>query len=126
MKPGDVLPARWYEESLEPLSPDARVVAGFDPNRPAAVMSHYGKGKTLMLGSFVSAAYQSMPSPATERFYAALLDWAGVVRTVEAGPKPCCSPSIMRKPQSKPPSRFGTGSAAYPPKTSPAGKPLSP
>jgi beta-galactosidase len=46
------------------------------------VLSQYGKGRTLLLGSFVSAAYQSTPSPAVERFYAGLLDWAGVVRPV--------------------------------------------
>lgn len=51
-----------------------------------------------MLGSYVSAAYQSAPTPEVERFYTGLLEWAGVelpvktsdsgieVRTLEAGP----------------------------------------
>jgi beta-galactosidase len=84
LKPGDVLPARWYEETLEPLSPAARAVATFANGNPAAVMSTYGKGKTLMLGSYVSAAYETTPTPAVERFYGALLDWAGVVQTLKA------------------------------------------
>lgn len=79
LKPGDALPGRWYEETLEPLSPSARVAATFANGSPAAVLSTFGKGKTLMLGSYVSAAYESTPTPAVERFYSALLDWAGVV-----------------------------------------------
>jgi beta-galactosidase len=84
LKPGDTLPARWYEETLEPLSPNARVVGTFADGRPAAVMSTFGKGKTLMLGSYVSAAYESTPTPAVERFYSALLDWAGVTPPLKA------------------------------------------
>ena len=48
-----------------------------------------------MLGSYVSAAYESTPTPEVERFYAGLLKWAGVatplitgmveVRTLESG-----------------------------------------
>jgi beta-galactosidase len=82
LEAGARLPARWYKETLEPLSPQARVVARFDDGTPAAVMSAYGQGRTLMLGSYVSAAYQSSPTPETVRFYGALLDWAGVTRPV--------------------------------------------
>lgn len=79
---GDRLPARWYEETLEPLGPHARVVAQFASGAPAAVLSTYGRGRTLTLGSYVSAAYQSTPSPEVERFYAGLLTWAGVTPPV--------------------------------------------
>jgi beta-galactosidase len=75
---GAVLPARWYKETLEPGSRAARVVAQFEDGSAAAVMSTYGKGKTLMLGSYVSAAAQSTPTPEAERFFAGLLEWAGV------------------------------------------------
>lgn len=95
MSAGEQLPARWYEETLEPLSADARVVARFAGDAPAAVVSSYGRGQTLMLGSYVSAAYETAPSRETERFYAGLLKWAGVtppassgkveVRTLESG-----------------------------------------
>jgi beta-galactosidase len=84
VKPGDTLPARWYEETLEPLSPEARVVAAFSNGEAAAVESRFGRGKTLMLGSYVSAAYQSNPSPVVERFYSGLLEWAGVDLPVSA------------------------------------------
>jgi beta-galactosidase len=72
------LPARWYKETLEPLSSSARVVARFADGGAAAVASTYGQGRTLMLGSYVSAAAQSTPTPEAERFFAGLLDWAGV------------------------------------------------
>jgi beta-galactosidase len=83
---GDRLAARWYKETLEPTSPDARVVGRFEDGSAAAVMSTYGRGKTLMLGSYVSAAYQSAPGAAVERFYRALLDWAGVKPPVTVAP----------------------------------------
>lgn len=81
---GDRLPARWYEETLEPLNAGARVVARFAGGNAAAVMSSHGRGKTLMLGSYVSAAYESTPSKEVERFYAGLLEWAGVAAPVTA------------------------------------------
>jgi len=46
------------------------------------VESAFGKGKTLMLGSYVSAAYENAASRETERFYAGLLKWAGVEEPV--------------------------------------------
>jgi beta-galactosidase len=82
LTPGDLLPAKWFEESLEPLGPQARVVARFESGEPAAILSTFGRGRTLMLGSYVSAAYQARPSEAVERFYSSLLDWAGVTRPV--------------------------------------------
>jgi hypothetical protein len=36
-----------------------------------------------MLGSYVSAAYENAPSRETERFYAGLLEWAGVREPVK-------------------------------------------
>ena len=97
VKPGEALPGRWYEETLEPMGAGAHVVAQFAGGEPAAVVSRHGKGKTLMLGSYLSAAYETSPTPAVERFFMGLLQWAGVepqvesaaenieVRTLEAG-----------------------------------------
>jgi beta-galactosidase len=78
VKPGDALPSRWFKETLEPLSPAARIVAQFEDGAGAAVMSTFGKGRTLMLGSYLSAAAQSTPTAEAERFFAGLLQWAGV------------------------------------------------
>ena len=80
LPPGERLPGRLYEEVLEPASNAARVVARFSSGAPAAVVSRYGAGKTLALGSFLGAALEQQPDPALERFFAALLEWAGVER----------------------------------------------
>ncbi len=86
MKVGDLIPARWYEETLQPLGPHAQVVAEFPSGAAAAVLSTYGKGKTLMLGSYVGAAFETMRAPIAARFYDSLLDWAGVTRPVITQP----------------------------------------
>jgi beta-galactosidase len=94
---GSMLPGRWYEETLEPMGKHARAVAEFEGGGAAAVASTFGRGKTLMLGSYVSAAYQTSPTPEAEWFFEGLLKWAGVefpvevtgaqaeVRTLESG-----------------------------------------
>lgn len=83
VRDGDTLAARLYEETLEPLNDRARVVARFADGRPAAVMSSFGRGKTLALGSYLAVAHQQQPEAVSERFFQALLDWAGVERPVE-------------------------------------------
>lgn len=78
LKPGDRLPARLYEETLEPLRPDAHVIARFADGRPAAVSATYGRGRAIALGSYVAVARQQQPTEAAGRFFAGLLEWAGV------------------------------------------------
>ncbi|MBI4877672.1 MAG: beta-galactosidase [Acidobacteria bacterium] len=83
VREGDTLPARLYEETLEPLNERAQVAARFADGRPAAVLSRYGRGKTLALGSYLAMAHQQQPEAVAERFFQALADWAGVERPVE-------------------------------------------
>jgi beta-galactosidase len=75
---GVELPAVIYEETLEPLNPMARIVARFPNGDAAAIAATYGKGKTLALGSFLSAAYERERDPALRKFFTGLLAWAGV------------------------------------------------
>ena len=79
LTPGTLLPGRWFKEILEPAGPAARVVARYEDGAAAAVMSTHGKGRTLMLGSYISAAAQSTPTREAEGFFSALVAWAGVV-----------------------------------------------
>ncbi len=74
---GETLQARWYEETLEPRGPEAHVVATFPTGAAAAVISAYGKGKTLMLGSYVGAAYETRPEPSAASLlsFAAHMGW---------------------------------------------------
>jgi beta-galactosidase len=88
LRAGEVLPGRWYEESLEPIGAGPRVVARFASGTPAAVVSTFGKGKALMLGSYVSAGYVSQPGETGRRFFDGLLDWAGVRRPVAVAGDP--------------------------------------
>ena len=81
---GTRLPARLYEETLEPEGPRARVVARFPSGAPAAVISSFGKGRALTLGSYLAAAYEVQRAGALPQFFAALLEWAGVERPVDA------------------------------------------
>jgi hypothetical protein len=88
IKAGEMIPARWYEETLAPVGPASNVAARFADGRAAAVISAYGRGKTLMLGSYLSAAYYTRPGESARRFFSGLLNWAGVQPpvAVEGGP----------------------------------------
>jgi len=83
LQPGDHLKGAIYEEELEPLSPKARVIARFASGAPAIIASSYGKGKTITVGSFLGSLYESERDPYVAKFFAGLLDWAGVSRPVE-------------------------------------------
>ncbi len=83
---GEELAGRWYEETLAPLGPQAHVAAHFANGAAAAVISTYGQGKTLMLGSYIGGAYEKTREPSGVRFYAALLAWAGVRAPIAVEP----------------------------------------
>jgi beta-galactosidase len=72
------LTARVYEEVLQPLRPDARIVAKFPSGQPAAVEATFGKGKTIAIGSYLGAAYERDRDPQLRDFFISLLAWAGV------------------------------------------------
>jgi beta-galactosidase len=82
LKEGDPLPGTLYEETLEPSGSNARVAARFANGAPAAVISTFGRGKTLTLGSYIGVSYEHQQSAAAERLFNGLLDWAGVTRPV--------------------------------------------
>ena len=83
---GEKLAGRWFEETLAPLGPRAHVVARFPGGAAAAVISTYGQGRTLMLGSYIGGAYETMREPAGAEFYAALLRWAGITAPITVEP----------------------------------------
>ncbi len=63
-------------------------MARFASGTPAAVVSTFGKGKALMLGSYVCGGYVSQPEETGRRFFEGLLDWAGVRRPVAVAGDP--------------------------------------
>jgi beta-galactosidase GanA len=79
------VPARWFKETL---ATSRGVVRGrFDDGSAAAVEASLGSGKALLVGSYVSAAYHTTPSPGAARWFAGLLGWAGITAplAVEGG-----------------------------------------
>ena len=80
LRDGDKLSARLYEEVLEPIGASAHVVARFANGDPAAVISRFGRGKALTLGSYIGVAFEHQHDAGTQKFFEGLLDWAGVTR----------------------------------------------
>lgn len=73
---GPAFPARWFKETLVPTGGVVR--ARFEDGSPAAVESTFGRGKTLLVGSYPSAAYESTPTPAAAAWFQSLLRWAAI------------------------------------------------
>lgn len=69
-----------YQEALETISPAAQVVARFADGSPAMTASSYGRGKTLLAGSFLSMAFERTREHNLEEFFRGLIEWAGVER----------------------------------------------
>jgi beta-galactosidase len=82
-EPKLTVPARWFKETLEPLG-DAKVTARYEDGAAAAVESRFGKGATLLVGSYVSAAYQTTPTPEAVEWFGRLLAWAGITPPMAA------------------------------------------
>ena len=75
-----------FEEDLEPY-PGSRVLGRFEDGEPAVVENSFGKGKTVLVGSFTSLAYQQHPDAVTGQFLVSLARLAGVSPEVEvSGP----------------------------------------
>jgi beta-galactosidase len=100
LHPGDKLKGWSYEETLQPLSPSARVIAHFENGEPAIVASTYGKGKSITVGSFLGALYEAERDPNVAKFLDGLMDWAGVSRPVEVNRSPFDAPIEVRTMES--------------------------
>jgi beta-galactosidase len=86
LRPREVITAGEFEEDLEPL-PGARVLARFSNGEAAIVEKGYGKGKAVLVGSFLAQAFQRQRDASTRRLLLALGRAAGVSREVEvSGP----------------------------------------
>jgi beta-galactosidase len=77
---GASLTGNVYQEALETINPAARVVARFADGSPAIVASNHGRGKTLLVGSFLSVAFERTRERNLEEFFQGLVEWAGIER----------------------------------------------
>ena len=62
-----------YQETL-----DGKAIAHFADGSPAIVTSEFGKGRMMMIGTFLGAAYESDREEPLGKFIRSMLDWAGV------------------------------------------------
>ena len=80
---GETIRGALYQETIEPLSAAATVVAKFADGTPAMVASSFGKGKMLAIGTFLGAAYESDRDDRLAKFLRGLTQWAGVTTPAE-------------------------------------------
>jgi beta-galactosidase len=76
------LAAEAFEEQLDPL-PGASVLAHFRDGAPAVVEKSDGKGKAILIGSFLALAYENRHDTAVGDFFLALAKAAGVSSGVQ-------------------------------------------
>ena len=82
VEPREPVSAEAFEESLEPLE-GARVLARFETGDPAMVEKHFGRGKAVLVGSFLALAFERHHDASTGRLLVALARAAGVSPEVE-------------------------------------------
>lgn len=73
---GLTVPAAQFEEALQVTR--GTVWARFQDGQPAVVASTYGKGRTVLIGSFLGMAAQQTGNPQALRAIQAMAAWAGV------------------------------------------------
>ncbi len=70
------VPTAQFEEALKVER--GQVLARFADGRPAVVESHYGRGRTIYIGTFLGLANQTLHSAGAGKLIRALARWAGV------------------------------------------------
>ncbi|MGE5206853.1 MAG: beta-galactosidase trimerization domain-containing protein, partial [Chlamydiota bacterium] len=70
-----------FEEELTPM-PSAQVLARFSDGQPAIVENSFGKGKAVLVGSFVALAYERQQEASARKLFLALARQAGVAPEV--------------------------------------------
>ncbi|HEU4983019.1 MAG TPA: beta-galactosidase [Acidobacteriaceae bacterium] len=76
------IPGAAYEEHLEPYA-GARVLGRFADGDAAIVENTFGKGRTILVGTFLALGYEQHPEAATQHFLVSLVESAGVSPEVE-------------------------------------------
>jgi hypothetical protein len=74
LKPGDTLDSLFFEESFDVFGGASRVVAAFSDGRPAVVAAPFGRGRAIIVGSFLGSAYHHFKNPNNGKFFAGLAD----------------------------------------------------
>jgi len=77
---GQSVPGRYFVQEYETAG--GRAAGRHSSGRVGAVEHAFGKGRTLLMGSFPGAGYFRKATPQARTFFAGLLDWAGISRTL--------------------------------------------
>jgi beta-galactosidase len=77
---GKNVPARYFIQEYELAG--GRGAGRHKNGHIGAVENTAGKGRTLLIGSFPGAGYFKHPTAQARAFFAGLLDWAGIARTL--------------------------------------------
>lgn len=86
LKPGDTVVGAAFEEELEPLA-GAHVLGRFTNGGPAIVEKSYGKGKAILVGSFLGLSYEREHADSTKSLLLSFAKAAGASSEVEvSGP----------------------------------------
>jgi len=80
LQDGDKIDTLFFEEGFELSGDKGRVLAEFASGQPAIVLAEHGKGRAMIVGSFVGSAYHHFQNPNNGKFLAGLADWLGIVR----------------------------------------------
>ena len=83
LRSGDVLDALFFEESFELIDDKSVVLAEFENGKPAMVYASYGKGKAIIVGSFIGSAYHHFQNSNNAKFLTGLAQWLGISNPVE-------------------------------------------
>lgn len=83
LEPGDRLDSVFFEEGFELAGGPGRVLARLDDGTPAAVAATFGRGRAVIVGSFLGLAYHHFKNPANGRFFAGLADWLKIPPSLE-------------------------------------------
>ncbi len=95
---GQTMAGRYFIQEYE--TKGGRAVGRHATGRTAAVEHSSGKGRTLLIGSFPGAGYFKRPTPQARTFFAGLLDWAGITRTLTVS-DPLVKARLHRGPDGK-------------------------
>ncbi|MGD8537516.1 MAG: beta-galactosidase [Candidatus Aminicenantes bacterium] len=84
LRPGDHLDTLFFEESFELVGDKSVVLAEFENGKPAMVYSPYGKGKAIIVGSFIGSAYHHFQNSNNAKFLTGLAQWLKISNPVDA------------------------------------------
>lgn len=81
LSPGDMLHGSYFAETITPIpTSQAQILATAEDGSPAMVMSHYGQGETICVGSFIGLANFEAVHEGNYRFLDGLMNWADITR----------------------------------------------